>query len=36
MGDTAGAKADYNAALKYIPGYKPALDGLDKIGAGAK
>lgn len=35
-GDTAGAQKDYRQALKYIPDYKPALDGLAKIGAGAQ
>jgi hypothetical protein len=31
--DKKGAEADYKAALKYIPDYQPALDGLKKIGA---
>jgi tetratricopeptide (TPR) repeat protein len=33
VGDNAGAAADYRAALKYIPDYQPALDGLKQIGA---
>ncbi|MDR3687084.1 MAG: tetratricopeptide repeat protein [Coriobacteriia bacterium] len=33
VGDKAGAAADYRAALKYIPDYQPALDGLKQIGA---
>jgi tetratricopeptide (TPR) repeat protein len=33
VGDKNGAEADYRAALKYIPDYKPALDGLKQIGA---
>ena len=33
VGDKVGAAADYRAALKYIPDYQPALDGLKKIGA---
>jgi tetratricopeptide (TPR) repeat protein len=32
-GDKAGAEADFRAALKYIPDYQPALDGLKRIGA---
>ena len=32
-GDKTGAAADYRAALKYIPDYQPALDGLKQIGA---
>lgn len=34
LGDTAGARADYNQALKFIPGYPEAINGLKKIGAG--
>jgi tetratricopeptide (TPR) repeat protein len=33
VGDKKGATADYRAALKYIPDYQPALDGLKQIGA---
>ena len=33
LGDKKGAAADYRAALKYIPDYQPALDGLKQIGA---
>jgi tetratricopeptide (TPR) repeat protein len=33
VGDTKAAEADFRAALKYIPDYQPALDGLKKIGA---
>ena len=33
LGDKTGAAADYRAALKYIPDYQPALDGLKQIGA---
>ena len=33
VGDKTGAAADYRAALKYIPDYQPALDGLKQIGA---
>lgn len=33
LGDTAGAKADFQTALKYIPNYPEALDGLKKMGA---
>ena len=33
VGDKKGAEADYRAALKYIPDYQPALDGLKQIGA---
>jgi tetratricopeptide (TPR) repeat protein len=33
VGDKKGAAADYRAALKYIPDYQPALDGLKQIGA---
>ena len=33
VGDKEGAAADFNAALKYIPDYQPALDGLKQIGA---
>ena len=32
-GDTTGAEADYRAALRFVPDYKPALDGLKQIGA---
>lgn len=32
-GDKTGAEADYRTALKYIPDYQPALDGLKQIGA---
>jgi tetratricopeptide (TPR) repeat protein len=32
-GDNAGAAADFRAALKFIPDYQPALDGLKQIGA---
>ncbi|MGB4593726.1 MAG: tetratricopeptide repeat protein [Coriobacteriia bacterium] len=32
-GDTESARADYNAALKMIPDYAPALAGLKAIGA---
>jgi tetratricopeptide (TPR) repeat protein len=31
-GDKTGAEADYRAALKYIPDYQPAIDGLKKMG----
>ena len=31
--DTSGAAADYRAALRFIPDYQPAIDGLKKIGA---
>ncbi|HEY5507004.1 MAG TPA: hypothetical protein VIK83_05860 [Coriobacteriia bacterium] len=34
VGDTTGAEADFRAALKYIPDYQPAVDGLKQIGAG--
>lgn len=33
IGDKTGAAADFRAALKYIPDYQPALDGLKQIGA---
>jgi len=33
LGDTAGAKADFKDALKYVPDMQRALDGLKKIGA---
>lgn len=33
LGDKKGAGTDYRAALKYIPDYQPALDGLKQIGA---
>jgi hypothetical protein len=32
-GDKTGAAADFRTALKYIPDYQPALDGLKQIGA---
>jgi tetratricopeptide (TPR) repeat protein len=32
-GDKTGAGQDFRAALKYVPDYQPALDGLKKIGA---
>jgi Flp pilus assembly protein TadD len=32
IGDRTGAEKDYRQALKYIPDYQPALDGLKKIG----
>lgn len=32
-GDKAGAEADFRMALKFIPDYQPALNGLKKIGA---
>jgi tetratricopeptide (TPR) repeat protein len=32
--DVAGAKADFQAALKYTPDYQSAIDGLKTIGAG--
>lgn len=32
-GDLAGAEADYRSALRYIPDYPDALEGLDAIGA---
>ncbi len=32
VGDKKGAEADFRAALKYIPDYQPALDGLKQIG----
>jgi tetratricopeptide (TPR) repeat protein len=31
-GDAEGAAEDFRAALKYIPDYQPALDGLEQIG----
>jgi len=34
--DTAGAEADFKAALKFVPGDKEALQGLAKIGAANK
>lgn len=34
IGDKMGAAADFRAALKYIPDFQPALDGLKQIGAG--
>jgi tetratricopeptide (TPR) repeat protein len=33
VGDKKAAEADYRAALKYVPDYQPALDGLKEIGA---
>lgn len=33
VGDTKGATADFRTALKYIPDYQAALDGLKQIGA---
>ena len=33
VGDKKGAEADFRAALKFIPDYQPALDGLKQIGA---
>jgi tetratricopeptide (TPR) repeat protein len=33
VGDKKGAEADYRTALKFIPDYQPALDGLKQIGA---
>ena len=33
VGDKKGAEEDYRAALKYIPDYQPALEGLEQIGA---
>ena len=33
LGNNAGAAADFRAALKFIPDYQPALDGLKQIGA---
>lgn len=33
VGDKAGAEADFRTALKFIPDYEPALDGLKQIGA---
>jgi tetratricopeptide (TPR) repeat protein len=33
VGDKKGAESDFRAALKYIPDYQPALDGLKQIGA---
>jgi tetratricopeptide (TPR) repeat protein len=35
-GDTSGATSDYQNALEYVPDFVPALDGLKKIGAGAR
>ena len=32
-GDKSGAAADFREALKFIPDYQPALDGLKQIGA---
>jgi tetratricopeptide (TPR) repeat protein len=33
VGDTKGAADDFRSALKYIPDFQPALDGLKQIGA---
>ena len=33
VGDQKAAEADFRAALKFIPDYQPALDGLKQIGA---
>lgn len=33
LSETASATADFEQALKYIPGFQPALDGLKKAGA---
>lgn len=33
VGDKNGAAADFRSALKYIPDFQPALDGLKQIGA---
>lgn len=33
-GDTAGAKADFEAALRYIPDYESARQGLEAVGSG--
>jgi len=33
VGDKEGAEKDFKEALKYIPDYQPALDGLKQIGA---
>jgi len=33
VADKKGAEADFREALKYIPDYQPALDGLKQIGA---
>jgi tetratricopeptide (TPR) repeat protein len=33
VGDVAGAKTDFGAALKYVPDNQEALDGLKRIGA---
>ena len=33
VGDKKGAEADFRTALKFIPDYQPALDGLKQIGA---
>lgn len=34
LGDDAGAEADYREALRYIPDYAEALEGLEQIGVG--
>lgn len=36
QGDKAGAEKDFREALRFIPDYQPALDGLKEIGAAAK
>lgn len=36
LGDVKKAKAAFEEALRYIPDYKPALDGLERLDAGAK
>lgn len=36
LGDTAGAEADYREALRFGSDYRPALDGLDRIGADSR
>ncbi|MEN6430554.1 MAG: tetratricopeptide repeat protein [Coriobacteriales bacterium] len=36
MGDLAGARADYEEALRYVPGMPEALDGLARLEAGDK
>lgn len=33
VGEKSGAEADFRTALKYVPDYQPALDGLKQIGA---
>lgn len=34
LGDKAGAEADYKEALRFVPGFPEALEGLREIGAG--